>query len=169
MGTWTNSDGLYIKFGTDEAKLAKGGAFSDLDEGMHVAEIVLSGATATYDFGAVGTETITSDTIVIPGGARIVSANLYVETAFTSGGSATLIVGAIRTDRTTTYDADGFIASTAVASLTANATITGAGALVGTTLANDALISTTVGTAAFTAGKGVLRIKWYMPRTNALA
>jgi hypothetical protein len=169
MGTWTNSDGLYLKFGTDEAKLAKGGVFADTDGSEHTAEIVLSGATATYDFGAVGTETIASDTIVIPAGARITSATLYVETAFTSGGSATLIVGTIRTDRSTTYDDNGFIASTAVGSLTAAATITGSGALVNTTLANDALITTTVGTAAFTAGKGILKIKWYMPRTNALA
>lgn len=169
MGTWTNSDGLYLKFGTDEAKLAKGGAYADVDGDTHQVELVLSGATATYDFGAVGTETILSDTVVIPAGARIVSADLYVETAFTSGGSATVIFGTIRTDRTTTYDDNGFIASTAVASLTAAATITGAGALVGTTLANDALITATVGTAAFTAGKGLLKIKWYMPRTVALA
>jgi hypothetical protein len=170
MGTWLNSDGLYIKYGTDEAALTKGGEIGDFFQyNEHQAEFVLSGATATYDFAAVGSDKILSDTLVIPAGARISGCNIYVETAFTSGGSATLQFGLIRTDRSTAIDDDGLLAATAVATLVSNYTTGGTGALVGTTLASDALVTAKVATAAFTAGKCLFRVRWYMPSTVALA
>lgn len=157
MSIWVNNDGLLVKTGPDEATVAKAGVFEDMDGNNHIVEAVLSYG----DFEAFGTDTILSDTLIIPDGARIISANVYVETAFTSGGSATLVVGLKRKDRSTAYDADGLVGSTAVASLTAGATITGAGALVNTTLAYDGLLTATVGTADFTAGKAKIIVKYY--------
>lgn len=161
---WYNSDGLYIKFGTNEGQTGLGGELEDGDYGVpHYVEFTVSLASTAGQLAAFGTDTILSYTCVIPGGARVTKAEFYVETAATSGGSATLEFGLIRTDTTTTYDADGLIAATAVASLTAGATIAGAGALVNTTLANDGLFTLTARTANFTAGKVKARVFWYMP------
>lgn len=159
MGTWLNSDGLYLRFGTDEdTNTVTAGEFNVVGENR-VTEIVFDYA----DLAATGTATILANTVAIPAGARIEKANLYVETAFASAGSATLTIGTIDQDRSTVIDADGIDAAIAVAALTAGATIACDGAQVGTTLANTALITATEGTAAFTAGKGVLRIFWYIP------
>lgn len=159
MGTWMNDDGLYIKFGRDRGITKKAGEFEDFDKGNeHYIE-------AQLDLDVLGTSTGTvflSDTLRIPGDAYLLKAELRVETAFTSGGSATLTLGLYDTDRSTAYDADGIDATIAVAALTAGATITNDGALINTRLANNTpcLLTATVGTAAFTAGKGFLRI-WY--------
>ena len=160
MGTWLNGDGLYIRFGADEGKVQKTGEYED--SGYWGGEHFVEADISYTDLNAFGTDTILSDTVVIPNGARITKAEMYVITAFTSGGSATLELGTIRTDRSTTYDADGFVAATAVASLTAGATIAGSGALVNTTLANDGLLTATVRTANFTAGRARLRVFWTM-------
>ena len=157
MSKWVNSDGLLVKSGPDEATPAKAGAYVLESTNEHTIEAIIN----WNKFEAYGTDTILSDTLVIPDGARITSVKVYVDTAFTSGGSATLIVGLKRTDRSTAYDADGLVASTAVASLTSGATITGSGALVNTTLAYDALLTATVGTADFTAGKAKIVVTYY--------
>jgi hypothetical protein len=157
MGTWTNSDGLYIKFGVDEATQHKVGQYQADVAGLHVieAEILWS------DLAATGSTTILSDTLYIPSNAFIESATFRVETAFASAGSATLTFGLIRKDRSTAIDADGIDATIAVAALTAGATITCDGALIGTRLSTyPALLTALEGTAAFTAGKGVLRITY---------
>lgn len=164
---WYNSDGLYIKFGTNEGLEGLGGeqlAGAGVDGGgNHFVEFTITLTATAGQLAAFGTDTILSYTAVIPAGARVTKSELYVETAATSGGSATLSYGLMRTDTTTAYDIDGFDATVAVASLTAGATIAGDGALINTTLANDGLFSATVGTAAFTAGKVKLRVWWYMP------
>lgn len=165
MAYWTNADGLVIKSGTDEGKVAKVGVYAGTYKGIHVAEAVFTYA----DLAAYGTDTVLSDTLALPDGARITAAAIYVETAFTSGGSATLEFGALRSDRSTAYDADGFVAATAVASLTAGATITGSGALVNTTLANDALLTVTARVANFTAGKARVRVEYYIASSGTHA
>lgn len=155
MGTWTNSDGLYVKFGESEAALHKAGEFES-DAGIHVVEAVVS----YDDLAATGSTTILSDTVYIPSNAFIMSSEFQVETAFASGGSATLTFGLIRKDRSTAIDADGIDATIAVAALTAGAKITNDGALIGTRLSNPGLLTALEGTAAFTAGKGYLRITY---------
>jgi len=157
MPRWINSDGLLVKSGPEEAAVSKAGSFEDLVGNEHIVEAIIS----YNQFEAFGTDTVLSDTLTIPDGSRITSAQIYVDTAFTSGGSATLKVGFLRTDRSNAYDDDGLVASTAVASLTSGATITGAGALVNTTLAYDGLLTATVGTANFTAGKARIIVKYY--------
>lgn len=155
MGTWTNNDGLYIKYGVTEANEHKVGEYNEAG-GLHVFE-----ATILYtDLSAFGTTTILSDTAYFPSNAYIEGATLEVETAFTSGGSATLTLGLIRKDRTTAIDADGIDATIAVAALTAGATIACDGALIGTRLSNVGLLTALAGTANFTAGKAYLRVTY---------
>lgn len=155
MGTWTNSDGLYIKFGVDEATQHKAGQYQADVAGLHVVEVEVLWS----DLAATGSTTILSDSVYLPSNAFIVGATFQVETAFV-GATATLTFGTLRKDRTTAIDADGIDATIAVAALTAGATITCDGAQIGTRLSNAALLTALEGTAAFTAGKGYLRVTY---------
>ena len=153
MGTWTNADGLYIKFGEDESKQALGGHVNQ-DGGVHTLEFVITAA----DFNAL-TNTILGDGVFIPGNAFIISSNFSVETAFT-GATATVDFGLVRKNRTTEIDFDGLDAAIAVASLSARASINGDGALIGTRLSQPALVTARNNTADLTAGRGVLTITY---------
>jgi len=161
---WTNSDGLRVAFGSEEATVSTAGAYNKKDM-EHEVEAVLTLTAITASAALVG-----SNTLVIPKGARITRLKIIAETAATSGGSATLNFGLQRLDRSTELDYDGFIAALAktaydAAGETTDITVgsTGAGALIGTTLANPGYLTADYDTAAFTAG--VLRIKlfFYFP------
>jgi hypothetical protein len=159
MATWDNADGLHIKFGTSEAELTVGGE-SSTDGNRRVIDLKIDYS----DFGATGTETIVADNVNLPDGAFLESATFLVTTAFASGGSATLTFGVINRDRSTAVDADGIDATVAVTAIDAvGDSIACDGALVGTTLATGGLITSTVATAAFTAGVGNLRLVYFMP------
>jgi hypothetical protein len=163
MGTWTNSDGLYIKFGTDEATVGKGGEYRTNTSLREVElEITLSGLTTTG--------VVQSDTVSIPNGYRIEEVEVFTETAATSGGAATLDIGLIDQDRSTSFDDDGLVAAMALTAIDTageksvlRVGSTGVGALVGTTLSNTGLIVASYNTAAFTAGKVVVRVRFYKP------
>lgn len=159
--TWLNSDGLYIKFGNARGTAGIAGSFQAPDAGaLTVVEFDL-------DLTTLGTASaIIEDNVVIPKNSRIEKIQTIVKTAATGSG-AVLNVGLVRTDRTTTYDADGLLEAVILTSLDAanetnTWTVNGAGAggaLVGTTLANNGLVVADYDTAAFTAG--VVKIKIY--------
>lgn len=162
MGTWTNNDGLYIRFGTTEATPTTAGEFPTMVYGQHTSEIRLTATSLT------ATAAIQSNSVVIPSGATIARIEVIAETACTSGGSATLNVGLSRLDRTTELDYDGLIAALALTSMDAagettalTKVSTSAGALLGTELANAGLLTADYDTAAFTAGVVLVRIFWY--------
>jgi hypothetical protein len=118
-------------------------------------------ATALYDFatdgGAVSTITLRGDSI--PSGAYIVDAYVIVETALTSGGSATVAVttGESAADLNSADAYSGAPWSTAtVRRLDA---LVGADKGIKTTAARTAQI--VVGTAALTAGKFKIVIEYY--------
>ena len=140
------------------------------NSGVHVQEYV-------YDFsvdGGAASEIVLSTKAgksAIPTGAIIKRVTAKVVTAFTSGGSATLVWG-------NGDDADGYSGSAiAVASLTDNALFNGydnGAALlwddtndhpidVNVADANDASFSVTIGTAAMTAGKAIFLVEYYLP------
>jgi len=164
MGTWTNSDGLYIKYGETEVTAKAAGEYMTMG-GMHVVEIELpltslSTSAAYY----------ASDTVTIPDGARIEEVEVISETAATSTGAATLDVGLIDQDRSTALDANGLVAALALSAINADGEknvirigSTSVGALVGTTLTNTGLIIAQAGTAVYTAGHVIVRIHYYMP------
>lgn len=167
MGKWLNGDGLYIKLGADEAAsvdTTKGPAGEYLTYGdKRVTEVLI-------DLVGLNTSTdvIINDVAIFPKNARIEEIELVTQTAATSGGSATLDVGLVRTDRSSALDSDGFVAAAALATFNAagerlNLIVgsTGAGALVGTTIANPGLLVAKAGTAVFTAGVVRVRVKWY--------
>ncbi len=167
MTIWTNNDGLRVKFLEDERVQGQGGTYATAAFGdSHVTEITFD----STDVGAAAA--VIDDHIVIPAGARIERVDLIVQTAFTSGGAATLDFGLIRTDRSTELDYNGLIAAGALSTINAVGELntyinagTGAGALVGTVLANAGVPTVNYGTAAFTAGKAKVRIYWSIDDT----
>lgn len=153
MGTWTNSDGLFIKFNADEAKEPLGG------------QVVTAGSRQTLEFVVNASDfnafanTIVADNVFIPSNAYIEAAEIYVETAF-AGATGTLDVGFIRKDRTTEIDYDGIDAAVAVAALAAKALITCDGALIRSRLSNAGLVTVRNNTADFTVGKATIKIHY---------
>lgn len=167
MANWLNSDGLLVKLGNTEAAsldTTKGPAGELKAFGpQRVSEVSLTLTTLN-----TSTQVIISDVLNIPKNARIEEVEVEVVTAATSGGAATLDFGLIRNDRTTELDYDGFVAAAALATInTAGKRLnlitgsTGAGALIGTTLANAGLLVAKAGTAVFTAGVLRIRVKWF--------
>lgn len=181
--SWSNDDGLYVKHGTEEGANARGGEYCQ-DGGQHTYEFVVNyddalSATPSILGSASGTTT-GSYGVMIPKGLFVDEVEVIAETAFTSSGtigSATLQVGFIRDDRSTTYDVDGLLTASFVGGVldAAGETtkvrvgVTGAGALVGTALANDGLImvaNTAHATHPYTAGKAVIRVHGHYPITT---
>jgi hypothetical protein len=169
---WLNGDGLLVKFGTEEALMGGGGEYR------------WNGPFTEVEFdvqwnrlNAFGTVTILDETVRIPNGVLLTYAEFEPVVAFTSGGSATLSIGLHDLDRTTAYNATGIDATIALTAIDAvGETVVCDGALINTVLANDqpSLVSVTVGTANFTAGRGKLRLRYFVPTpapklTGALA
>lgn len=162
MGTWYNSDGLLVKLGTSEATPTR------------IGEYVTNGAQRQIEFTVLFGDIKTADTIYdhqvsIPAGAYINRVELEIITAFT-GSSSTFNVGGYLTDESAVDASGGFISALALASMTPAGVLinfingtTGKGSYIGTTLTNAVLISTKWGTAAFTAGKGIVRIYYSWP------
>lgn len=163
---WMNNDGLLIKYGTEEAQVGGGGEYR-WDGPLTELEIDIQ----WNRLAAFGTEKVVDETIRIPNGVLLQSAEFRVITPFTSGGSATLTLGLINPDRSTAYDADGIDATVALTAIDAvNETVTCDGALIGTVLnaaQGSSLVTATVGTANYTAGKGVLRLRYFVPVKTA--
>jgi hypothetical protein len=162
MASWYNNDGLLIKYGATEAVAGQAGEF-EVEGSNRVQEVVFN----LVDLNT-STQVILDDNVNVPKNARIEQIVIEVETAATSGGSATLDFGLVRNDRTTELDYDGFIAAQALAGINAagkkityTVGTTSVGALIGTTLANPGLLVAKAGTAVFTAGRVRIRIYWY--------
>lgn len=164
--TWKNSDGLYVKSGVDEATRSVAGE-SMFDGMYHDVEFTIQAMTSVVSAG--GATAIVDDNFMFPTGARIEKCEVIVETACTGTG-ATLDIGLIRYDRSTELDYNGIVAAQILSTLTPAGTITThtagstyAGALLGTTTANPGYLTINYNTAAYTAGKVVVRIFWRKP------
>ena len=126
--SWLNSDGLFVKYGTEEADTAPGGAFN-VDGANRVMEVnipytELLSATAAI-VGSVGNPG--SQGLVLPKGAVIEKVETVVTTAFTSSGtigSATLVMGTVEaSDRSTAADVDGLTTTAATGTALGLATV----------------------------------------------
>jgi hypothetical protein len=157
--SYVNADGLEILTSGEAGTAAKKGT-------------VLSGHKKALVLNLTGTElpsaaaTPQDHDAFIPANSYITSATVIISTAFTSGGSATLTVGAYQQDGTT-IDADGVDATIALSALNASTKAVACdGALVGAALSvgdNDCYIEAYYGTAAFTAGEAKLVIEYIEP------
>jgi hypothetical protein len=163
MGTWVNEDGLRVVLGTDEATPGKAGTVYD-GGNKHVAEV-------EFDLTDLNTstDTILDYNVVVPKNARIEAVEVITVTAANSAGdAATLDLGLIKTsDYTDDIDQNGLVATGLQASMDPagdkQILTTGgvAGALIGTTLTENGVISGKAGTEAFTAGRIRVRVIYF--------
>ena len=158
MTTWTNEDGLVVRFQGDLA------APSKVTKEAAGTERIIARLTDATQLEVNSTDPLTAGSTAyfhdemapsIPAGAYITNAYLVVDTAFTSGGSAVLDVGLMQADGTI-IDVNGLDDGIAVASLTANTVINMDGASVAGTVKSSPTLASFVcfsyETAAFTAG-----------------
>lgn len=163
VATWTNSDGLRIVYGTDEATAGKAGAQNLLGT-YHVLE-------AKIVFGDIAsTGTILDHNLVIPKNARIDKVEVITTTAWDSAGDAFVLnVGTIQKSSTTgaetELDYDGLVAALPQASMdpagdwaTVDVNHTYKGAQIGTTLSVNGYLCFDYDTAAPTAGAAIVRV-----------
>jgi hypothetical protein len=163
---WFNSDGLYVKFGTNEATAGAAGEFGTFtDGGLHVIEVRIPLLTAITD----STQTILDQNVIFPKNARIEWVDVLNTTAAT-GTNAVLDLGLQRLDQTTELDYDGLLADAPRTDWDALGEtkhymvgVTGAGALMGTVTTQPGYLVATYDTAAFTAGAIKIRIGYSHP------
>lgn len=166
MGTKsTNADGLIQHYGTRDTEnlpraIPNSGQLKEIKYVINYADANANGTAITSnELGGAG----------LPDGAYLVSAKLYIDTAFTSGGAATLSIGTYDSKASTAVDADGIDATIAVAAMTDDTVITCDGAQVDTVLSNsvttgaDMMIAAIYGTAVFTAGNATLICEYFVP------
>lgn len=160
--SWTDSDGLVHKFGTEQAKGSQvgspraAGAFKQLHAILEVSRMDTTG-------GLIGGAPI----VVIPAGSYILRAFLVVTETF-AGASGTLDLGLAIADGTYTGgDEDGIDAAIAVAALLQGSVIACDGALVGAGTDRDTTVdlypSYDIDTTDFTAGKAELILEIFTP------
>lgn len=173
--SWMNNDGLYVRFGTEEADLALGGEIENSD----LLELIFK---IDYREALTATPTILGTAlqpgaygVVVPEGVRIEEMEVVVETPFTSSGtigSSTLVIGTKKdSDRSTELDHDGLTTSSFVASVLDAAGektivkpgVTGAGDDYGATTAESGVIVVSNSAHAshpYTAGVALVRLKY---------
>lgn len=164
MGTWTNNDGLYIKYGVTAGETTRGGelkTYGDLREIEFELQL--------EDVPAVSAPLILGDNVFIPDNAQIDEVEITVEEV-TAGTNANLDLGLVKQDRTTAIDLNGLIAAgdgwheAAIGTkLLYQVGTTEAGAILGTIITDPGLICANYDTAAFTAGVLRIIIRWHAP------
>ncbi len=159
---WSNQDGLVVGFGQRDVscnsakKIAVEGAVEEL-------VLDLTDATVLEDVQAVDGNAVVNGS-EIPAGSLIVSATLVVTEAFTSGGAAVLDIGTYDADSAAAVDDDSIFAAVALGALSLNAVIVAsAGADIGAVVTQRVKIAATFDTAAYTAGKARVVIKYQPP------
>jgi len=154
---WTNSDGLHVRFGTNQAKKTLTGSPREAGEYLTVE------ADIPYDrLAAFGTNLVLGNAprAVLPAGMLLKSATLTTVSAFDSAADAlTLSIGLCKQDGTV-IDDDGIDSAIAQSAIdAAGESVTCDGALIGTVLAFDSFITVLANTATATAGTAKLVLK----------
>ena len=161
-----NSDGLSIRYGLSQGTVNVIGAPAQAGANKSIV----------IDFGYQDLDAYTvsnsffggTPDVCIPAGSQIISATLYVTTAFDSGSTATLGLGFVKFDGTE-LDYDGLdvtIAETAIDTIGKVVACDGvliADADGAVLLTHDAYPSYDVGTASYTVGQARLVIVYYHP------
>lgn len=163
---WFNSDGLLVKFGTNEATPGVAGEYGTLANGnTHVIELRGLDLTTLTD----STQTVLDENVFVPKNARVEWVEVICTEAAT-GTNAVLDLGLIRFDRSTELDYDGLLADaprtdwdTLGETKKYQVGVTGVGAKVGTILTQPGYLVATYDTAAFTDGTVNIRIGFSFP------
>jgi len=155
--SWTNADGLEVLMHGEQGEVKTNGGTVTSVTNQLVYKI-----TDATTLGTAAVDPAANDAF-IPAGAYITKAYFIVETAFTSGGAATLTLGT-QTAAGADIDADGIDVAVALTVIDAIGDVVVCnGAQVNgvvTVGSADAYISAVYGTAAYTAGAGTLVIEY---------
>lgn len=162
---YVNSDGLRVKLPAGAGNVTRGGVHQSSD-GKHMTEVFID--LSALPTAASGDEQIVLENVVFPAGAFIEKVEVFVTKEPTTSGSPNLDLGFVRVDRSTELDFNGLLAATDTWETgTDLGTITEyvkgtteAGALIGTQLAQDGLLTASADTADWTAGVIRVRIYW---------
>lgn len=165
--TWTNSDGLVVGFGA-HSKDNDIAAVTSERGSVKTLVLEINGTDVPSSWAAAN---VKPQGVVIPRGAIITKSTFEVVVAFTSGGGATLSIGTYGGTAYTTTDVaagiDSAIALTAIDTIGEtvqnDGTLVGGTVPVGGTADTECVIGFTYGTAAFTAGKGILTVQYIEP------
>tara|TARA_R100001510_G_scaffold33085_2_gene29576 strand:+ start:503 stop:973 length:471 start_codon:yes stop_codon:yes gene_type:complete len=118
-----------------------------------LAAEALKFAKFTYDFSSAGGDVSSITLGTLPDKAIVVRGHAEVETAVTSGGSASVALGVVA-------NTDAFVGATAKGSLTLNAVLATSNDLP-LKMSGDTPVLATITTAALTAGKINLFVEYY--------
>lgn len=167
--TWTNSDGLKVRFGTAEPNSAYGGEVAP----SGIFKVVEFDVDLTDLTDIASTVTYLSDTYIIPAGAIVEQVDVVVIEA-SAGTNSNFDLGFRKASDRTAYDDDGLLIAADGWHTSAQGTTTiyrqgdtDHGAVLGIVLTNDSYIVASYDTAAFTDGVIKIRIYWYTPRVTA--
>lgn len=171
QNTWTNSDGLVVGFGTHTTD-NRVPAVTAVEGDVKVMTLTVKG-TEVEASASLTAASLFPQSVSIPYGSVIKRATFQTVVAFT-GSSSTLNIGTYKAgDITTVDDADGIDATIALTAMDAIGEIVNCdGALVagtvpaGATSNSDVQIVVGYGTAAFTAGEGILTVEYFTPTYN---
>jgi len=162
MGTWTNADGLKLRYGTDAAELGNGGEYRT--DGLYrVIDVEINLADLT-------TAEVIQSNVVFPKGKVLGKVEVIADVAAATG--TAIDVGFVRTNvAATEVDYDGILAAFPTGSMNAEGETTVltdgstyAGALVGVVASADYpmyITASRTDSTAFTAGRIRLRLHWY--------
>lgn len=157
--SWTNADGLTVLMHEEQGEVETTGRVGPIRQSIVVDLADATTLGTSYSTAAGPTEAF------VPANALIVDAHFITETAFTSGGSATLSIG-LYNAAGSAIDADGIDATVALTAIDAvGESVVCDGAKVdGTDTVGtaDAYVGFIYGTAAFTAGAGKLVIEYIL-------
>jgi hypothetical protein len=159
MGSWTNNDGLYIKYGQTEITPSIGGAIVSNDVQKIQFDLDLTTLTDTA--------AVLMDNVVIPDNSIVTKVTVLV-TEVTAGTNSNLNLGLVQLDRTTAVDVDGLLAAADAWHTSAIGTVTEyvvgtteAGADIGQVTTVPCLIVGYYDTGAFTDGTLKVTIEFY--------
>ncbi len=157
--SWTNADGLTVLMHEEQGEVETTGRALGVRQTLVVELADATALGSSYSAAAGPTEAF------VPANALIVSSHFIVETAFTSGGSATLSIG-LYNAAGTTIDADGVDASIPMSAInTIGLAVVNDGVLVDGTAtvgAANAYVGFDYNSAAYTAGSGKLVIEYIL-------
>jgi len=160
MPVFYNADGLRVKYGPSEGVAGAGGEYRTLGPNRE-EELIINLATLTNTATYIDQDTSVGRT------AFIESVEIETLVTATSGGSATLSVGLKQSDQTTNISDTALVNALALATFAAAGTkviltvgSTGAGSSIGVKSTVVGLATAKWNTAAFTAGKIAIRIRY---------
>lgn len=167
QSTWTNPDGLVVGYGT-HSKDNDVAAVTSERGSVKTLVMEINGTSVPSAWAAANVQ---PQGVIIPRGSLIKRSTFQTVVAFTSGGAATLSIGTYGGTAFTTTDVttgiDATVALTAIDAIgetvVNDGTLVGGTIPVGATADTDVVVGYNYGTAAFTAGKGILTVEYIEP------